>query len=467
MPEQFDAVVIGTGQGGVPLASALAGAGRKVAIIEREHVGGTCVNVGCTPTKTMAASARVAYLVRRAGDYGVETGTVRVHQSVIRKRKRDIVAAWTGGSQERLARQENLELIMGEGRLKGPRTVGVSLAGGGERELAADTILINTGARPRVPPITGLDTVPHFDSTSIMELDAVPEHLVVIGGGYVGLEFGQMFRRFGAAVTIIEKAPRCLPREDTDICAAMSEILREDDIRLFTGASASRVRQMGNAITVTAETGGDAVELTGSHLLVATGRVPNSEALDLASAGVEVDESGYIPVNDRLETSVPGIFAFGDVKGGPEFTHIAYDDYRVLRENLLEGGSRTTTGRLVPYIVYTDPQLGRIGLTEEEAKAGVANPGVARMPMAWVARAMETDESRGFMKAIVDLDTERVVGAAVLSIEGGEIMSMLQIAMMGDLPYTALRDGIFAHPALAESLNNLFQKVEPLRVPAS
>jgi pyruvate/2-oxoglutarate dehydrogenase complex dihydrolipoamide dehydrogenase (E3) component len=459
MPEEFDAIVIGTGQGGGPLAGQLARAGWSVAVIEREHVGGSCVNVGCTPTKTMVASARVAHLARRAADYGVQTGPITVDQSVVRKRKRDIVTSWSAGSRKGLERWETLELIMGEGRLTGPNTVAVSLNEGGERELSANTILINTGARPFVPSIPGLDEVPYLDSTSIMELGLVPEHLIVVGGGYIGLEFGQMFRRFGAAVTIIEQAPRCLPREDPDICATMSKILEDDGIDLRVGSSPARIRAANGKIIVEMPDSNGGTEITGSHLLVAAGRQPNSDMLDLEAAGVNVGERGFIPVNDRLETNVPGIYAFGDVKGGPAFTHIAYDDFRILRANLLDGASRTTANRLVPYTVFTDPQLGRVGMTEEQAQSHNGPVGIAKMPMASVARALEMDESRGLMKVIVDLDTEQILGAAILGIEGGEIMSMLQIAMMGNLPYTALRDGIFAHPTFAESLNNLFMKV--------
>jgi pyruvate/2-oxoglutarate dehydrogenase complex dihydrolipoamide dehydrogenase (E3) component len=410
----------------------------------------------------MVASARVAYLARRAADYGVQTGPVSVDQSVVRKRKRDIVASWSGGSRKGLERWESLELVMGEGRLSGPRTVTVAQLEGGERELTSDTILINTGARPSVPSIPGLDEVAHLDSTSIMELDTVPAHLIVVGGGYIGLEFAQMFRRFGAEVTIIEQAPRCLPREDPDICSTMSEILRDDGIRLLTGASPSSISQDGGTIAVTMD--GSEGAISGSHLLVATGRWPNSDMLNLETAGVAVDERGFIPVDDMLQTNVPGIYAFGDVKGGPAFTHIAYDDFRVLRANLLDGASKTIANRLVPYTVFTDPQLGRVGMNEERARARGGRVGVTKMPMASVARALEMDESRGLMKVLVDMDTEEILGAAILGIEGGEIMSMIQIAMMGKLPFSALRDGVFAHPTLAESLNNLFKNVEPLSV---
>jgi pyruvate/2-oxoglutarate dehydrogenase complex dihydrolipoamide dehydrogenase (E3) component len=460
MTERFDAIVIGTGQGGGPLAGKLAQAGWSVAVIEREHVGGTCVNVGCTPTKTMVASARVAYLTRRAADYGVRTGPISVDQTVVRRRKRDIVASWSKGSLKGLARWDTLELIMGEARFNGPTSIVVSLNAGGERHLSAKTILINTGMRPRIPSLPGITDVPCLDSTSIMELDTVPDHLVIVGGGYVGLEFGQMFRRFGSEVTILERAARCLPREDPDICSSMSGILKDDGIDLRVDSTASRVR--GNNESVTVELDGSREEVTGSHILMAAGRQPNTDMLNLEAAGIETDEHGFIRVNDKLETSAPDIYAFGDVKGGPAFTHIAYDDFRILRANLLDGQSRSIADRIVPYTMFTDPQLGRVGMNEAQARASSYRVGVARIPMSSVARAIEMDETRGLMKALVDLDTEQILGAALLGIEGGEIMSMLQLAMMGKLPYSALRDGVFAHPTLAESLNNLFATVEPL-----
>jgi pyruvate/2-oxoglutarate dehydrogenase complex dihydrolipoamide dehydrogenase (E3) component len=461
-PERLDAIVIGSGQGGGPLTGQLARAGWRVALIEREHVGGTCVNVGCTPTKTMVASARVAYLARRASDYGVRTGPVTVDQTRVRQRKRDIVTTWREGSRKGLERWDSLELIMGEARFTGPHAVAVSLNGGGERRLEADTIVINTGARPHIPSIPGLDAVSYLDSTSIMELGEVPEHLVIVGGGYIGLEFGQMFRRFGSAVTIIEQAPRCMPREDPDICGAMSEILAQDGIDLLVATTPTRVRSIDDRIAVTVEPSRRRRDIIGTHLLMATGRRPNTDMLELDAAGIEADDRGFVRVNDRLETTGSGTYAIGDVTGGPAFTHVSYDDFRILRANLLDGASRTTTGRTIPYTVFTDPQLGRVGLTEQQAREGGGRVGVAKMPMSSVARAREVDEPRGLMKALVDVDTQRILGAAIFGIEGGEIMSVLQVAMMGKLPYTALRDGMFAHPTLAESLNNLFNTVEPL-----
>lgn len=459
--ESYDAVIIGAGQAGGPLSTALANAGWKTALVERVHVGGTCVNEGCTPTKTMIASARVAYLARRAADYGVQTGPVTVDMNKVRKRKRDMVESFRGGSQRRIERTEGLDLIMGQARFVGPKTIGVRLNDGGLRTLYADTVVINTGTRARVPSLPGLDDVPVLDSTSIMELDELPEHLLVIGGGYVGLEFGQMFRRFGSQVTLVQRRDQLLAREDTDVAQEIANILRQDGIEVLLETEPMRVKQTDSGpIELAVRTAGGERALVGSHLLVAAGRVPNTDQLNLQAAGIQVDERGFIPVDDRLETVVPGVYALGDVKGGPAFTHISYDDYRILQTNLLEGGDASTAGRLVPYTVFIDPQLGRIGLTEKEAQAQGLDYRVARIPMTWVARALETDETRGLMKAIVDAETDQILGAAILAIEGGEVMTVLQMAMMGGVPYTTIRDGVFAHPTLSESLNNLFRAME-------
>ncbi len=452
-PESFDAIVIGSGQGGNPLCAALAGAGMRTALVERKHVGGTCINEGCTPTKTMVASARVAYLARRAADYGVHTGPVSVDLAKVRERKRAIVESFRSGGQGRIEKTANLELIFGEAGFVDRRSVRVRLNAGGERILAADRIFLNAGARPSVPNLAGLRDVPFLDSTSIMELGEVPEHLLVLGGGYVGLEFGQMFRRFGSRVTILHSGSQLLAREDADVASAIADLLRGEGIELLLAAKAERATWNGSEVRLTA--GGR--EFAGSHLLVATGRTPNSDSLNLPAAGVAVDARGFIPVNGKLETNVAGIYAMGDINGGPAFTHISYDDFRILRTNLIEHGTASTQERLVPYTVYIDPQLGRIGLSENQAREQGRKVRVARMPMSYVARALETDEPRGFLKAVVDAETDQILGAAVLGVEGGEIMSMLELAMMGGLPYTRLRDGVFAHPAFAESLNNLFQ----------
>ncbi len=455
-PETYDAIVIGTGQAGKPLAIALANAGWKTAVIERLHVGGTCVNVGCTPTKTMVAGARVAYLARRAADYGVRTGDISVNLAEVRRRKQSVVNDFRGGSQRGLENTANLDLIFGEAGFIGANSVSVKLNDGGTRELTASKIFINTGCRPATPAIAGIESVSVLDSTSIMELDELPEHLLVLGGGYIGLEFGQMFRRFGSRVTVVQRGNQLLGREDQDVADEVAKILREDGIEVLLNSAAVNVmRSADGRIQLTVKTSEGERTIAGSHLLAAAGRVPNTEALNLVAAGIETDKHGFIKANDRLETNVPGVYALGDVKGGPQFTHISYDDFRIIRANLIEHGNVTIKDRLVPYTVYIDPQLGRVGLTETEARAKGLNIKIAKMPMSYVARAIEMGETRGFMKVLIDAETKQILGCAVLGVEGGEIMSMLQIAMMGKLPYTALKDAIFAHPTLAESLNNL------------
>ena len=461
--QHYDAIIIGSGQGGNPLASALAKSGRRTAMIEREHVGGTCINEGCTPTKTMIASARVAYLARRGSDYGVQTGDVTIDMARVLQRKRDVVSSFRGGGENRL-KSNGVDLLMGEASFVGPRAIEVHLNDGGTQRLDAETIVINTGGRPAMPSIDGLEgsgaTV--LNSTTIMELDEVPEHLVVLGGSYVGLEFGQMFRRFGSKVTIIERGPRLISREDADVSDAVAEIMRQDGVELIFEAQPLRAERGSRAgeFRLVVQTLGGEQTLTGSHLLAAAGRLPNTEVLNLSAASVETDNRGNVKVNDRLETNVPGIYAIGDVAGNPQFTHISYDDFRILQANLLGKGNASRSGRLVPYTLFTDPQLGRVGLGEDEARRQGRNVKVAKIPMNYVARALEVDESRGLMKAVVDADSGEILGCAVLGIEGGELMAMFEIAMLGHLPYTTLRDGIFAHPTLAESLNTLFTSLD-------
>lgn len=458
--EHYDAIVIGAGQAGGPLATALAGAGRRTALIEREHVGGTCINEGCTPTKTMVASARVAYLARRAADYGVHTGPVTIDMRKVRERKRAIVESFRGGSERRIRATDGVDLLMGEASFVDPHTVEVLMDTGERRRLSAELFVINTGARPAVPPIPGLDSVPALDSTSIMELDSIPEHLLVLGGGYIALEFGQMFRRFGSRVTILQRGPTLLAREDDDVSEAVAEIMREDGLDIVLNAETTRVAGSAGAIQLTVRTPEGERTLDGSHLLVAAGRTFNTDGLNLPAVGVMLDKRGFIPVDERLQTNVAHIYAVGDVKGGPAFTHISYDDFRIIRTNLLENGDATTTDRFVPYTMFIDPQLGRVGLGEQEAREQGRAIKIARMPMSYVARALEVDESRGLIKVVVDADTDLILGCVVLGLEGGEIMSMLQLAMIGKIPYTTLRDATFAHPTLAEGLNNLFGELK-------
>jgi pyruvate/2-oxoglutarate dehydrogenase complex dihydrolipoamide dehydrogenase (E3) component len=459
-PVEYDAIIIGSGQGGTPLSAALAKAGMRTALIERTHVGGTCVNEGCSPTKTMVASGRVAYLARRAADYGVRTGVIAIDLKKVRERKRKIVDRFRDSTQENLEKTENLDLIFGEARFSAPKTIEVRLQNGETIAFTGKNIFINAGMRPARPKLASLDAISALDNVSLMELDAVPEHLLILGGGYIGLEFGQLFRRFGSSVTIVQSAAQLLTKEDPDVGEAIAEILRQDGVEVLLQARATSVSQGGGGVSVEIEHQGKSRTLAGSHLLIATGRIPNSDSLNLSAAGVETNPRGFIKVNERLETTASGVYALGDINGGPAFTHISYDDFRIVRDNLLHQKNATTTDRLVPYTVFIDPQLGRVGLSETEARAQNRNIRIAKLPMTSVARASETDETRGFMKVIVDADTNQILGAAVLAVEGGEIMSAIEIAMMGKLPYTALRDGIFAHPTWMESLNNLFTKMD-------
>jgi pyruvate/2-oxoglutarate dehydrogenase complex dihydrolipoamide dehydrogenase (E3) component len=455
-PNHYQAIVIGSGQAGTPLCQALAKAGFRTALVERVHIGGTCINEGCTPTKTMVASGRVAYLTRRGAGYGVHTGSITIDMNRVRERKRDIVASFRDGSQARIEKTPGLDLLFGEASFTGPRSIQVRLQDGSQRTLTADRFFINAGSRPSVPALVGLQDIPFLNSTSIMELDVVPEHLLVIGGGYIGLEFGQLFRRLGSRVTIFQQGSQLLRDEDSDVVMEILNILKQDGIEVFLNARVKRVAREGPQIKLAVAIAGEERTFSGSHVLAATGRVPNSDTLNVSAAGIATDARGFLQVNAKLETNLAGIYALGDIKGGPAFTHISYDDFRIIRTNLLENGSASTEGRLVPYTVFIDPQLGRVGLTETEARARDLKIRVAKMPMSYVARALEVDETRGFLKAIIDAGSGQILGAAVLGLEGGEVMSMLQLAMMGKLPHTTLRNAVFSHPSLSESLNNLF-----------
>lgn len=450
--EQFAAIVIGAGQAGVPLAQAFAKAGKKTALIERAEVGGTCVNYGCTPTKTLVGIAKVAQTVRRAAEFGVHTSRPEVDMRKARELKRAMVNDFREGLESSLAKTENLELIRGHALFTGPKRVELNLTDGNTCALEGSQIFLNVGTRPLIPDLEGLDTVPYLDNQSIMELDEVPESLLILGGGYIGLEFGQMFARFGTKVTILDHGKRFLPREDDDVAEAILKILKEDGIDVRSGIDAKQVAKTANGIQL--KTDNDTFEAT--HLLVATGRRPNTDDLGLDKAGIDTDEHGFIKVDEHLKATADGVYGLGDAKGGPAFTHISYDDYRILKTNLLEHGNRTTEGRLIPNTVFIDPQLGRVGLNELEAKQSGTPYRVAKLEMGHVARAVETYETRGFIKALVDPKTDKILGVSVLGTEGGEIMAMLQLAMQGGLTGKDLANSIFAHPTLAEALNNLF-----------
>ncbi|HTU76003.1 MAG TPA: mercuric reductase [Trebonia sp.] len=454
--EHYDAIVIGTSQGGRFLPVDLAKAGQRVALVERGPLGGVCVNIGCTPTKTMVASARLAYQARRGGDYGLRIGPFSVDMTGVRERKRAMVA----GARENYAGRlslDGLDLIEGEAHFTGPKAIEVALASGGTRQLSAPVIVIDTGTRPRPLAITGAGEVPSLDSTSIMELDELPEHLVILGGGYIGLEFGQMFRRFGSEVTIVQHGARLLSREDEDVSDEVAAILRDEGITVATSATADRVERAADGrLRLTIRTKDGERQIEGSHLLSATGRVPNTDALSPQAAGIRLDGHGFIEVDEYLQTSVPGVYAMGDVKGGPAFTHLSYADYRILHASLVKQQKASTRDRVVPYTVFIDPQLGRVGLSEREARAQGRAIRVAKLPMGAVVRAIETGETRGFMKAVIDANSGQILGAAILGSEGGEIMSIIQVAMLGKLTAASMADAIFTHPLLAEGLNTLF-----------
>lgn len=482
----FQALIIGSGQAGTPLASAFAAAGQKTALIDRAHIAGCCVNEGCTPTKTLIASGRAAYLTRRGQDYGIHTnGTdkagkneVIVDMQRVRERKREIVNSFRGGSEKRLA-DAGVTVLMGSASFMDSKTVRVIMnEDGSEKIVTADKIFINVGERPAPPSLPGVETLDPsivLDSTTIQELDVVPEHLVVVGGGYVGVEFAQYVRRLGARVSIVQRGKQLLPREDEDVAGVLRDILTEDGILIYLSSSTTSITrsQTGSGFTLTLNTPSGGQDISGSHILFAAGRIPNTDSLKLPAADVAMNEKGYIVTNPFLETSAEGIYALGDVKGPPAFTHISYDDFRILKSNLLLPPSPdkpllTTAARedKIPYVVYTDPQLAHIGLHEAEARRKYAALGkeghikVAKMPMSYVARALETDESRGVMKAVVDCGTGRILGFTCLGMEGGELMAVVQMAILGGVRYEVLREAVWAHPSLAESLNNLWGFLE-------
>ncbi len=460
--QKYDAIIIGSGQAGGPLAKKLANAGKKVALIEKRWVGGTCVNDGCTPTKTWVASAKAAYMAANSIHLGITVKGYKVNMPLIKKRKDDIVNHSRKGNQKALEETKNLDLIFGDATFMGNKTLAVKLNAGGQVDMTSDLIFINTGAKTIIPKIEGLQDIKYLTSTTILELDYVPEHLLIIGANYIGMEFGQMFRRFGSKVTIIEKAARVLTREDEDIATSMHKILTDEGIKIITNAQTTNFKKTAKGnIKATLNIAGAVQTVKCSHVLIAVGRAPQTDTLNLQRTKVETDDKGSIKVNDKLETNIPGIYALGDVKGGPAFTHISYNDYTVVYRNLIEKQNLSTKDRPVPYCMFTDPQLGRVGISEMDAKnQKLKNIKIAKLPMAHVARAIETGDTRGFMKAVVDTKTKKILGAAVLGTEGGEIMSVLQMAMEGGITYDRIRYCVFAHPTYSESLNNLFMTLE-------
>lgn len=456
----YDAIVIGSGQAGTPLAKKLAKAGKKTAIIEKRFVGGTCVNDGCTPTKILIGSARMAYVATRK-DLGVEVESFKVNFPAIIRRKNEIVEKSRNGGQKGLEETENLDLIFGDASFTGKKTLTVKLNDGGEEEFTADLIFIDTGAKTTIPKIEGIETVPYLTSTTILDLKELPESIIIIGGNYIGLEFGQMFSRFGSKITILEKGGSIMSKEDADVSETVTQFLTEEGITIHTKTETVKVEKTADGkIAMTIKKDNQQQEIIATHLLVAVGRAPQTKTLNLEKTGVEVDEKGYIKVNDQLKTTEKGIFALGDVKPGPAFTHIAYNDHLIVLKNLMENTNLSIKGRPVPYCMFTDPQLGRIGLSENEARKQGLDIKVAKLEMEHVARANEIGETKGFMKAVVDAKTDQILGATVLGYEGGEVMSVLQMAMQGKVTAHTLRENIFAHPTMSESINNLFMSIE-------
>lgn len=459
--QKFDAIIIGSGQGGTPLAKKLAKTGMKTAIIEKRLVGGTCINDGCTPTKAMIASAKTAHTIRHSKELGIITGDFTVDLKKIIERKNKIVDSFRKAAAEGLEETENLTLVMGEASFTGNKIVEVRLNDGNTETYAAGIIFINTGTTPKIPEIEGISHVPYYTSTSLLDVEKLPRHLIIIGDSYIALEYAQMFRRMGSEVSMIIKGPLVVPKEDEDISGCIQDILKEEGIKIFTDANAKKISAAINGeVSLTILVKEKETTIEGSHILLATGRTPQTAALHLNKTGVTVNESGFIIVDEYLQTSAPGIYALGDVKGGPAFTHISYNDYIVLAKNIIDKLKVSIKGRPVPYTMFTDPQLGRIGITEKEALKQNLNYLVVTLSMDKVARAIETGETKGLMKAIVDKDSKQILGAAILGEEGGEVMTVLQVAMQGGITYEQIRENIFAHPLYSESLNNLFMTLD-------
>ena len=458
--ETYDAIIIGSGQAGTPLSKKLAKKGWKTALIEKDLIGGTCTNVGCTPTKTMIASAKRMYDCKNAVHLGVHPGKIKLNINEVLDRKDKVVESFRNGATKGLKKTDNLKIIFGAAVFTGKKIVKVTHKNGKEEELTAEKIFIDVGGRPSIPEIEGLKNIPWLTSTTMMELQEVPEHLLIIGGGYIGLEFGQMYRRFGSKITILEDGKRFMKKEDEDIAGCVREFLEAEEIEILTDAQIQLVKKETNGIKAVVQVAQKERTIHCSHILLATGRQPNTDLLKVKAGGIKTNDKGFVVVNDQLETSVKGVYALGDVKGGPEFTHIAYNDYIVVYNNLIGGKNQNYHDRLVPYTMFTDPQLGRVGITEEEAKKKGLNYRVATFLMKNVARAIETGDTRGMMKAIVDADSGAILGAAIVGEQGGEVMTVLQMAMVGGVKWQQIRSLPIAHPLYAESLNNLFMQLE-------
>ncbi len=447
--QHFDAVVLGGGMAGLPLALKLGSKGLKVALIERDKLGGTCLNRGCIPSKTMIASANVAHHTRRADAWGITVDSVRVDLGRVVDRKDELVGSILRGAQSNVSKNEHVRLIRGEANFIGPKLLTVN-----GQTISGEKVFINTGTRNRLPHIAGLDEVPYLDSTTAMELRELPTHLLIVGGGYIGVEFAQMYRRFGSRVTVVQRADQVLPQEDADIADALKGVLEKEGIAIHLEASATTVERQGAQIRLTGQRKGAPLELFGSHLLVATGRQPNTDMLNLQAAGVETDAHGFVLVNDRLETSAEGVWALGDVRGGEMFTHTARDDARIVYENVVKGADLSTRGRVVPYAVFSDPQLGRVGLNERQARAKGYALKIGRYEGRKVAKARAIGEAEGLIKVIADAASDKLLGACVLLANGAEVVHELIPALKLGAKFTDLTDMLHIHPTLAEGVSS-------------
>jgi pyruvate/2-oxoglutarate dehydrogenase complex dihydrolipoamide dehydrogenase (E3) component len=454
-PEEYDLVILGGGTGGTIAAWTFAGRGQRVAAIDRKYIGGSCPNIACLPSKNIIHSAKVASYLRRSEEFGIAKRDFTVDMSAVRGRKRRMVSGWNNVYLENY-KKTGAEFISGSGRFIGPKTVEVRLQDGTVRQLRGTNVIINTGTHAALQPVPGLADAQPLTHIEALELDEVPQHLFVIGGGYIGLELSQTMRRFGSKVTIIDRNDRLMHREDNDVTEALQKLFEDEGIDITLNATIKRISgRSGKSVRMEIEQRGAEKMLEGSHLLVAAGRSPNTEGIGLELAGVELTASGHIKVNERLETTAPGVWAIGEVAGSPQFTHVSVDDFRVVHDSIT-GGKRVTTGRLVPFCLFTDPEFARVGLSEKEAKTQGVPYRLFKIPMEAVMRASTLAETRGFLKALVETEGDRILGFTGLGVGVGEVLSSVQIAMLGGLPYTALRDAILTHPTLVEGLIPLF-----------
>jgi pyruvate/2-oxoglutarate dehydrogenase complex dihydrolipoamide dehydrogenase (E3) component len=459
-PEQFEVLILGSGAGGKLLAWHMAQSGRRTAVVERRWIGGSCPNIACLPSKNEVWSAKVAHLVHHAAQFGMTTGPVAIDMATVRRRKRDMVDRLVAAHLQNYE-TSGAQLIMGNGRFVAPKTLEVRLNDGGTRVLAGDQVFLDVGTHAALPNIPGLEAARPLTHIEALELDHLPSHLIVLGGGYVGLEMAQAYRRFGSRVTVIEYGPQLMGREDPDVAEATQRILTEEGIRFLLAAETLYVKgRSGQEVSVAVRTSSGEQTIEGSDILVAAGRVPNTSGIGLDEAGVALDDRGYIRVNERLETSASEVWAIGECAGSPQFTHISEDDFRIIRDNLA-GAKRSTRDRLVPYCMFTDPPLARVGMSEVEAQRQGVTPRVARLPMSAVLRTQATDERQGFMKALVGESDDRILGFAMIGAEAGEVLAAVQTAMIADLPYSRLRDAVLTHPTMAEGLGPLFSNVPP------